>query len=97
MGDADRDAVRIGRVAVDALVRDVQPLAIAIEQVPEPRGCEVALCIRVARVVGKKRHAAYVGLRRQPSQSHTPWPMTSSRSLPFSQGNSSVNIVTHCR
>jgi len=39
----------------------------------------------------------YAGFRFQPSQSHTPWPITNSRSFPFSQGNSSVNIVTHCR
>src|SRR5207248_10478426 len=33
----------------------------------------------------------------QPSQSHSPWPITSSRSRPLSHGNSSLNIVTHCR
>ena len=41
MGDANGDAVRIGGVPVDALVRDVQPLAIAVEQLPQPRGREV--------------------------------------------------------
>ena len=97
MGDANGDAVRIGGVTVDALVRDVQPLAIAIEQVPKPRGRKVALSVRVACVVGEQRHATYVALRCQPSQSHTPWPITCSRSLPFSHGNSSVNSVTHCR
>ena len=32
----------------------------------------------------------------QSSQSHTARPITNSRSSPLSQGNSSVNIVTHC-
>ena len=35
--------------------------------------------------------------RFQPNQSITPWPMTNSRSRPFSHGSSSVNIVTHWR
>ena len=35
--------------------------------------------------------------RFQPSQSTTAPPITRSRSRPFSHGNSSVNIVTHCR
>ena len=72
MRDADRDAVRISRMPVDAFVRDVQPLAIAVEQFPQPRGCEVALRIRIAGVIGEQRHASYVGFRFQPSQSHTP-------------------------
>jgi hypothetical protein len=33
----------------------------------------------------------------QSTQSQTASPMTSSRSRPFSHGNSSVNKVTHCR
>ena len=39
---------------------------------------------------------AYLG-RFQPSQSQMASPMTSSLSRPWSQGSSSVNIVTHCR
>src|SRR5882724_853472 len=35
--------------------------------------------------------------RFQPSQSTTAPPITRSKSRPFSHGNSSVNIVTHCR
>ena len=45
----------------------------------------------------RRARCGYVAFRFQPNQSHTPWPITSSRSLPFSHGNSSVNIVTHCR
>ena len=97
MGDSDGDAMRIGGVTIDAFVRDVQPLAIAVEQVPKPRGREVSLSVGIACVVGQQRHATYVALRCQPSQSHTPWPITCSRSLPFSHGSSSVNIVTHWR
>src|SRR5439155_18222644 len=36
-------------------------------------------------------------LRFQPHQAHSASPITNSRSRPLSHGNSSVNIVTHCR
>ena len=72
MRDADGNAVRIPRMPVDAFVRDVQSLAIAVEQFPQPRRREVALRVRIAGVIGEQRHATYVAVRFQPSQSHTP-------------------------
>ncbi len=32
-----------------------------------------------------------------PIHSHTPFPITNSKSAPVNHGSSSVNIVTHCR
>ena len=97
MRDADGNAMPVVGVTVDAFVRDVQMLAVTIEQVPKASRCKLALRISIAGEVGEQRHADYVDLRCQPSQSHTPCAITSSRSLPFSQGSSSVNNVTHCR
>jgi hypothetical protein len=57
MRDADGNAMPVGGVTVDAFVRDIQPLAIAIEQVPEPRRCKLALSIGIAGEVGEQRHA----------------------------------------
>ena len=41
---------------VDAFVRDVQPLAVAVEQLPQPGGREMRLGIGVARVGREARH-----------------------------------------
>src|SRR6266851_4669509 len=50
-----------------------------------------------AKRASRRTHDGYPGYANfQSSQSHTARPMTSSRSWPLSQGNSSVNIVTHC-
>jgi hypothetical protein len=53
--DAHRDPV--GRMPVDALVRDVQPLPVAVEELPEPRGRAEPLGVRIGDVVGQRGHA----------------------------------------
>ena len=67
-------------------------------QGPLPQGKGEFVKFSLPRLRGRAgRGCGYVACRFQPNQSHTPWPITSSRSLPFSHGNSSVNNVTHCR
>jgi hypothetical protein len=55
MRDAHGDALPITGVPVDAFVADVQPVAIAVEQLPEPLRREVPLRVRVAREIGERR------------------------------------------
>jgi hypothetical protein len=55
MRDAHGDALSVTGVAVDAFVADVQPVAPALEQLPEPLRREVPLCVRVAREIGEGR------------------------------------------
>jgi hypothetical protein len=51
MRDAHRYATRVRGVPVEALVADVEPLAPAVEQLPQTRRREVALRVRVARII----------------------------------------------
>jgi hypothetical protein len=45
-----------GDVPVDALVRDVEPLAVAVEQLPQLVRRPMLLRVRVRRVFGEFRH-----------------------------------------
>jgi hypothetical protein len=58
MSDANGGAAWIGLITIDALVCYIQPIAVAVEQLPQPRGHKLAECVRVACVVGKQRHAS---------------------------------------
>ena len=49
-GDAHRDPRRVARMPVDALVREVQPVAAAVEQIPQPRHGKMALRVGEACV-----------------------------------------------
>ena len=51
-----RDPRGVRRMPVDALVRDVEPLALAVEQLPQLVGREMLLRVGVRRVVGERGH-----------------------------------------
>ena len=53
MGDAHRRAARAIGVAGDAFVRDVEVLAIAVEQLPQRGRIGMRLGIGIARIVGQ--------------------------------------------
>ena len=62
VGDAQRDPARHG-VTIDALVPDIQMLAVAVEQFPKPRGGEQALGVGIRRVMRQITHAEPSRLR----------------------------------
>ena len=55
MSDTQRDPVA-AHVPVHALPADVQPIPAAVEQLPQPRGREMALGVGIRGVVGQLRH-----------------------------------------
>ena len=57
MGDADGDPPRVG-VPVQALDRDVQRAAVAVEERPQRRRREVPVGVGVGRVVRQSRHGS---------------------------------------
>ena len=59
MSDADRRAPRTVGVAGDALVRNVEMLAVTVEQFPQRRRTGVGLRVRIARVFGEFRHPQF--------------------------------------
>ena len=62
VGNTQRHPARHG-VAIDALVPDIQMLAVAVEQIPKPRGREQTLGVGIRRVMRQITHAEPSRLR----------------------------------
>src|SRR5258708_32879533 len=58
--DHDHRRMRLAGMTVDTLVRDVQPLAIAVEEFPEPARGKMRLGVRVARVLRQLGHGGTI-------------------------------------
>ena len=65
VGDTQRHPARHG-VAIDALVPDIQMLAVAVEQLPKPRGREQTLGVGIRRVMRQIARCAEPSRLRPP-------------------------------